>query len=333
MSARGKPAVFITLTCNPRWPEIVRELLDGQTAFDRPDITCRVFHTKLQVILKLIRQGDIFGPEHPIEYEMRVIEFQFRGLPHAHVVMRLGGINNEGDPAALAAWIDRHITASIPMITVASPEEDRAYAELATKHMSHQCNRGENDCLGDRGVCDKGFPKPVTEATHFDQRGYPIYRRPNPDACNIVPHNRLLLTLWDGHVNVEFAGFVFLVLYLYKYIFKGPDRARVEVHEGEEERERDRDEITRYVRARYLSSMECMWTTLRYQTYPATSPPVKCVVVQLPAQLPPRDQVSDMLRYLSRPPTCVSPSSSPTLSSSENCRVTLRRRATSASRA
>src|SRR3546814_9908629 len=32
------------------------------------------------------------------------------------------------------------------------------------------------------------------------------------------------------------------------------------------------------------------------------SPPVKCVVVQLPAQLPPRDQVSDMLRYFHRPP-------------------------------
>src|SRR5690606_30309555 len=71
------------------------------------------------------------------------------------------------------------------------------------------------------------------------------------------------------------------------------------------QREEDRDEITRYVRARYLSSMECMWTTLRYQTYPATTPPVKSVVVQMPQQmpqqLPPGQQVSDMLRYLRRP--------------------------------
>src|SRR5690606_4809566 len=96
VSSKGKPTVFITLTCNPRWSEIVRELLDGQTAYDRPDITCRVFHTKLQIIHKLIRQGEIFGPEHPVEYEMRVIEFQFRGLPHAHIVMRLGGLDNEG---------------------------------------------------------------------------------------------------------------------------------------------------------------------------------------------------------------------------------------------
>src|SRR3546814_2183687 len=50
-----------------------------------------------------------------------------------------------------------------------------------------------------------------------------------------------------------------------------------------------------------MSSMECMWTTLRYQTYPATTPHVKCVVVQMPQQLPPGQQVSDMLRYLHRP--------------------------------
>jgi len=303
VSARGKPTVFITLTCNPYWSEIVRELLKGQTAFDRPDITCRVFHIKLHLILKYIRQGDIFGADHPIEYEMRVIEFQFRGLPHAHIVMRLGGLP-EGDAGALGAWINQHISATIPPMTDYMTAEDRNYVELATKHMLHRCNRGENGCLNDRGVCDKGFPKPMTEITHFDERGYPIYRRPNPDASYVVPHNRLLLELWDGHVNVEFAGYVFLVLYLYKYIFKGPDRARVEIRDGvgDAQREEDRDEITRYVRSRYLSSMECMWTTLRYQTYPATSPPVRCVVVQLPSQLPPGDQVSDMLRYLHRPP-------------------------------
>ena len=39
----GPAHFFITLTCNPDWPEIQRHLLPGQTAFDRPDITCRVF--------------------------------------------------------------------------------------------------------------------------------------------------------------------------------------------------------------------------------------------------------------------------------------------------
>jgi hypothetical protein len=35
VSEFGCPHVFITLTCNPKWPEIVSQLLHGQTAFDR----------------------------------------------------------------------------------------------------------------------------------------------------------------------------------------------------------------------------------------------------------------------------------------------------------
>ncbi len=43
VSEFGCPHVFITLTCNPKWPEIVLQLLLGQTAFDRPDVTVAVF--------------------------------------------------------------------------------------------------------------------------------------------------------------------------------------------------------------------------------------------------------------------------------------------------
>ena len=35
----GKPDLFITFTCNPKWPEITRELLPNQNAADRPDLT------------------------------------------------------------------------------------------------------------------------------------------------------------------------------------------------------------------------------------------------------------------------------------------------------
>ena len=34
-----KPDFFITVTCNPNWPEIQSELLKGQTPQDRPDKT------------------------------------------------------------------------------------------------------------------------------------------------------------------------------------------------------------------------------------------------------------------------------------------------------
>ena len=42
----GRPTLFITFTANPKWKEIVDELLPGQTAVDRPDLVARVFHLK-----------------------------------------------------------------------------------------------------------------------------------------------------------------------------------------------------------------------------------------------------------------------------------------------
>lgn len=48
----GKPDLFITFTFNPKWPDIERNLLSGQTSTDRPDLVARVFHLKLKELLK-----------------------------------------------------------------------------------------------------------------------------------------------------------------------------------------------------------------------------------------------------------------------------------------
>jgi hypothetical protein len=53
--------LFITVTCNPTWPEITRELLPGQTAADRPDLCARVFNMKKKVIIEELFQKGIFG--------------------------------------------------------------------------------------------------------------------------------------------------------------------------------------------------------------------------------------------------------------------------------
>jgi hypothetical protein len=41
--SHSKPDLFITMTCNPRWPEITKNLAPGQTAQDRPDLVARIF--------------------------------------------------------------------------------------------------------------------------------------------------------------------------------------------------------------------------------------------------------------------------------------------------
>ena len=72
----GKPTLFITITCNPKWPEVTAALLPGQTPEDRPDVVARVFHVKLDKMVKEITKDGIFGK--PCAF-MRVIEFQKRG--------------------------------------------------------------------------------------------------------------------------------------------------------------------------------------------------------------------------------------------------------------
>ena len=69
---KGPPTFFITLTTNPFWPEIQAALGPGQTAADRPDIVVRVFHAKLEKMMRYLR-SDFCGKRR---YFIRVIECQ-----------------------------------------------------------------------------------------------------------------------------------------------------------------------------------------------------------------------------------------------------------------
>jgi hypothetical protein len=67
----GYPDLFLTFTCNPKWPEIQYMLdhLPGQKPEDRPDIYNRVFHIKLHELItedikkkNLWAHGSRYGP-------------------------------------------------------------------------------------------------------------------------------------------------------------------------------------------------------------------------------------------------------------------------------
>ena len=79
-----KPDFFITMTCNPNWPEIQNELLPGQTPQDRPDLITRVFKLKKDQLMHDIVKGELFGK---VVAHMYVIEWQKRGLPHCHILI------------------------------------------------------------------------------------------------------------------------------------------------------------------------------------------------------------------------------------------------------
>ncbi|XP_022032829.1 uncharacterized protein LOC110933937 [Helianthus annuus] len=104
----GYPDLFITVTCNPNWPEIYRCLHDkALNAEDRPNIISRIFKCKLDHLIKDFKKHKFFGD---IQAVMYTVEFQKRGLPHAYICLFLGAESKFPN----ATDIDRVITAEIP---------------------------------------------------------------------------------------------------------------------------------------------------------------------------------------------------------------------------
>ena len=101
-----KPDLFITITCNPKWREIKKKFLPGQSASDRPDIVARVFNIKKDYLINLILKQKCFGETLSYVY---VIEFQKRGLPHMHLLLTLKHNCKISTPDA----VNRYISAEI----------------------------------------------------------------------------------------------------------------------------------------------------------------------------------------------------------------------------
>ena len=82
----GKPDIFLTVMCNLNWPEIKAELHSNQETQNRPDLNVHIFRAKLEELKIELFKKQIFGS---IDAYVYVIEFQKRGLPHAHFLIIL----------------------------------------------------------------------------------------------------------------------------------------------------------------------------------------------------------------------------------------------------
>ena len=223
---KGKPDLFVTFTCNPKWLEIVEELLPGQQAEDRPDIAARVFKMKLDELIKDIDQRKIFGK---VTARIHVVEFQKRGLPHVHILLILE------EKTVNVDQVEGFVRAEIP--------QDAELRGIIMKQMYHRCKKGF--CLTDDNpnVCSKGFPKDFASSTAWnDEDTHPTYRRRSAaaggfagdddtgrsyDNSRVVPYNSYLTKRYDAHINVEVCSSTKACKYLFKYIHKGGDRAMV----------------------------------------------------------------------------------------------------------
>ena len=102
-----KPDFFITMTCNPNWEEIKKELLPDQNPEDRPNIVVAVFKQKLDALMNDLIKGGILGNVAAYQY---VVEFQKRGLPHVHLLLILA----ENDRLTTDEQVDAVICAELP---------------------------------------------------------------------------------------------------------------------------------------------------------------------------------------------------------------------------
>ncbi|XP_019163585.1 PREDICTED: uncharacterized protein LOC109159928 [Ipomoea nil] len=264
----GYPNLFITFTCNPKWPEIQR-LLEGRNLRpeDRPDVLCRVFKMKLDTLVREISSGFIFGKIIAVIY---TIEFQKRGLPHAHIFLFL----ERTDSQQFAANVDSLITAEIPQKNT-DPEYFKAVSDFMIHGPCGVANK-KSPCMVN-GRCSKHFPKKFSKATNLDFNGYPVYKRSDNgntvvksgielDNRYVVPHNRYLLMKYRAHINVEWCNQSRSIKYLFKYVNKDNDRVTAQFYKSTETEDSSEviDEISMYYDCRYIFPCEAVWRLFSY---------------------------------------------------------------------
>ncbi|KAL3536630.1 hypothetical protein ACH5RR_005091 [Cinchona calisaya] len=74
------------MICNLNWPEIKEHLINKEEVQNRPDLIVRFFHAKLEELKLELFKKKIVGEVAAYTY---VIEFQKRGLLHAHFLLIL----------------------------------------------------------------------------------------------------------------------------------------------------------------------------------------------------------------------------------------------------
>ena len=149
-----------------------------------------------------------------------MIEYQKRGLPHAHILVIL----SQASKPKTSADVDAIVQAELP-----TREDQKEVGQLAESFMVHgPCGALNPNCPRMKdGVCSKGYRKEFQNETLWKDNGYPMYCRRAYvngekvatkdgilDNRSVVPHNLKLIKNNQCHINVEACTSIKEVKYL-----------------------------------------------------------------------------------------------------------------------
>ena len=268
----GNPDLFITVTCNPQWTDILQELKGSQLPSDVPGLCNRVFKIKLLHILNDLKKNGVLGR---VIANVYVIEFQKRGLPHAHILVFL----HPDDKPKTPEQVDKIISAEVP-----DPVNNKELFELVKKHMLHTPCDPRQETYDPKAVhhcrkrmCDKcrgRFPFKFQKVSELPETKFAVTKRTSKqdgghviiwkqigkdgktveiDSRWIVHYNADFLLKYKCSINIEISGSQDTVKYMCSYFTKGYDRSSFTVTSN------DRDEIESFKNGRYVGPFAAHW--------------------------------------------------------------------------
>jgi hypothetical protein len=285
----GCPDYFITMTANPKWPEVVKNIGVGKRPATRNEVIHRVFNIKKTELVQMLYEKAYLGDALAI---VCIVEYQRRGLPHMHCLLWV----HEKNKPRTAEVLDQTVCAELP-----DPETQPLLYDLVSRYMMHmKCDKIKRarcrHTVGNITKCRMGYPRSLSNFSSVDgNQAYSQPKRPdngrfcaiNPDKRikwegkghriedhwdyknnqYVVPYNPKLLCAMQAHINVEPVGSPNVIQYLTKYLFKSEDRATVSVSKTSPEDNNKKNgkkkveafhEPREYMNGVYLGSLEAI---------------------------------------------------------------------------
>ncbi|KAF8084359.1 hypothetical protein N665_0721s0016 [Sinapis alba] len=223
-------------------------LVDAYTTIESNRLRyLKIFKIKLESLMDDLTKKHMLGKTVSSMY---TLEFQKRGLSHAHILLFL----HPTSKLLTKDDIDKIISAEIPI----KSEEPELY-EVIKDTMIH----------GPCGAANMRFPvyKRLNQSESIElKNGF------RTDNRWVIPYNKKLSLRYKAHINVEWCNQAGSIKYLFKYINKGQNRVTVAVEppnnvvqkELSRQSVKQKNEIKDFFDCRYVSASEAGWRTFQF---------------------------------------------------------------------